>query len=217
MNEDIKTIIQSIGAKCVDLKSYVNHHFSLVVIPRQPSIDNNNSQKTQEQNWSKILGCVSGISLVTAVLSSAKLAFLSLAGAAGYGAYKLSSKSKAGAADITTPVDINEVKNAVTNKIIEIVKHVSNSWDSAMELNQRKVHTLINDSDLSALDKDAMMSKVLVYEVIDIRISEFSSKVMTMASLDELKTVVEEFKMKLLTAIDEVAQKQIEKYQSIKI
>lgn len=218
MNEDLKSIIQSIGSKSVDLKSYVIHHFSLIVVPRHFPRSNNKSSESQKIPASTLLYGLSALSAIGAVATSAKVLCLGLAVASGYAGYKLSKNSHNESEEKNgSSVDLSEVKNNVTTKVIDIIKHVSNTWDSFMELNQKKVHKLIEDSSLTSSEKDVMMSKVLVHDVIDVRISDFSTSIMSVNTLESLNSVVEDFKNKILTEIDEVSQKQIEIYQSVKL
>ena len=84
-----------------------------------------------------------------------------------------------------------------------------------MKMNQKEVQSAISSSSLSEEEKDSLLSKVYVYEVIDISLSDFLSMSSAAKDLSVIKQNIASYKAMLLDAIDKAAEKQIGKYNSL--
>ena len=99
-------------------------------------------------------------------------------------------------------------------KIIGIEDNIDDMEPTAEEI-QKEIQAAIVASSLSDSQKDAMSSKIFVYEVIDISISEFSSKLNAVTNTMDMKHLLNSYKTKLLSAIDTAATTQVSKYNSL--
>lgn len=158
------------------------------------------------------------LSSVGTFASYSRFICLGVAAVSAYGGYKLSKRtitSKDSSSTYSQTVNIGTIKSEVTSKFLDSVKKITNEWEEFMELKQREVQLAISTSSLNASEKDSMSSKVFIYEVIDISISEFSSIVNLCTSTAEIKNSLSSYKEKVISAIDNAADKQISKYNSL--
>ena len=112
-------------------------------------------------------------------------------------------------------VNIGFIKNDVTSKVLDSVKKITHEWEEFMELKPKEVQSAISSSSLSDSEKDSMASKVFIYEVIDISISEFSSAMNASTNTTDIKNNLSAYKAKVISAIEQAANKQISKYESL--
>lgn len=221
MKEKINQLNQSIAEKRDRLKEKAGRYFDAIIIPSGTS-----SSQTRQDRDSKnestppisyILYGVAGLSAIGAMASDSKILCLGVAAASAFGGYKLSkSGSKITSTHTTkTTLNISSFKNDITSKVLDSVKKITNEWESFMELKQKEIQSAIASSSLSDSQKDELTSKTYLYEVIDISISDFSTLMNSSVSALDVKQSLDSYKLKLLTAIDDAANKQMNKYKSI--
>lgn len=222
MKEKIDQINQSIEEKRNRLKEKTERYFATINIPSNTdTLTSKNAVKNGGvPPISYILYGVAGLSAFGALASDSKILCLGVAAAGAFGGYKLSKKK----GKITTPVsnsspndNIVFIKNEVISKVLESVKKITQEWEEFMELKQREIQSIISTSSLNESEKDLLSSKVYIYEIIDISISEFSSMVNASVSTIDIKQKHVLYKNKVISAIDKAAAKQVAKYNSLKI
>lgn len=216
MKDYIDNINCEIIAKSNQLKKEVNLGFSEIVLPNAlPSVNNSNSHQSSPP-ISYILYGVAGLSALGALtISEFKWIGLGLTAFCAFGGYKLSKQNKKQADKKTQDINLDELKNAVSSKVLSILKNVSGEWDDFMQETKTSLPQMINNSGMSLSQKDEMMNKIFIHEVFDIRMIDFNNQMNNVNSISELKTTIESFKSKLLIAIDNTANKQISKYNSM--
>ena len=220
MKEIIETINRSITEKCNQLKNEVNMGFSSIVLPNVlPITPKASSSKSTTPPISYILYGVAGLSAIGAFTASddgsigPKLLGLGFAALCAIGGYRFSKPTAKEEVVTGTPIiNLDSFKNDVSSKVISIVKNVSGEWDDFMQANKNQLQQAINNSALDTTTKDEMMNKVFIHEVFDIRLVDFNKQINLVNTIADLKTTIESFKTKLLTAIDNTAREQIDKY-----
>ena len=223
MKEKINQINRSIEETRDRLKEKVERYFLTITVPNgqlpQQSVQGSKDAKTPPISY--MLYGVAGLSFILMIASesseSSKLLYLAAAAACAYGGYKFSHKNKSNTSASTSSqvLNIDSLKNEVTAKIIESVKKTSKEWEQFMKMNQKEVQSAISSSSLSEEEKDSLLSKVYVYEVIDISLSDFLSMSSAAKDLSVIKQNIASYKAMLLDAIDKAAEKQIGKYNSL--
>ncbi len=226
MKEKINQINRSIEETRDRLKEKVERYFLTITVSNgqlpQQSVQGSKDAKTPPISY--MLYGVAGLSFILMIASessesseSSKLLYLAAAAACAYGGYKFSHKNKSNASASTSSqvLNIDSLKNEVTAKIIESVKKTSKEWEQFMKMNQKEVQSAISSSSLSEEEKDSLLSKVYVYEVIDISLSDFLSMSSAAKDLSVIKQNIASYKAMLLDAIDKAAEKQIGKYNSL--
>lgn len=233
MKEKINQINRSIEETRDRLKEKVERYFLAITVPNgqlpQQSVQGSKDAKTPPISY--MLYGVAGLSFILMIASessessesskllyeSSKLLYLAAAAACAYGGYKFSHKNKSNTSASTSSqvLNIDSLKNEVTAKIIESVKKTSKEWEQFMKMNQKEVQSAISSSSLSEAEKDSLLSKVYVYEVIDISLSDFLSMSSAAKDLSVIKQNIASYKAMLLDAIDKAAEKQIGKYNSL--
>lgn len=218
MKEQINLINQSIEERRARLQEKAERKFADIVIPSTMSMPVSNEQAHGGMPpISYILYGVAGLAAVGAIFSRAKLLFLGITAACAYGGYRTSKLKNPinTQTNHTTGSDINSIKTEVTTKVVDAVKSTVKEWEDFMELKQKEVRLAIEGSSYSTSQKDAMMSKVYVYEIIDISLSDFTNMIKEVNNADSLKSQVSDYKSKLIKAIGDAASKQTTKYSSI--
>lgn len=231
MKEKINQINRSIEETRDRLKEKVERYFLAITVPNgqlpQQSVQGSKDAKTPPISY--MLYGVAGLSFILMIASESseasedskllysKLLYLAAAAACAYGGYKFSHKNKSNTSASTSSqvLNIDSLKNEVTAKIIESVKKTSKEWEQFMKMNQKEVQSAISSSTLSEAEKDSLLSKVYVYEVIDISLSDFLSMSSAAKDLSVIKQNIASYKAMLLDAIDKAAEKQIGKYNSL--
>ena len=226
MKEKINQINRSIEETRDRLKEKVERYFLAITVPNgqlpQQSVQGSKDAKTPPISY--MLYGVAGLSFILMIASessesseSSKFLYLAAAAACAYGGYKFSHKNKSNTSASTSSqvLNIDSLKNEVTAKIIESVKKTSKEWEQFMKMNQKEVQSAISSSSLSEEEKDSLLSKVYVYEVIDISLSDFLSMSSAAKDLSVIKQNIASYKAMLLDAIDKAAEKQIGKYNSL--
>ena len=84
-----------------------------------------------------------------------------------------------------------------------------------MDLKQKEIQNIIASSAFDDNQKDVLFSKIYLYEVIDISIADFTSKVKSIEKVSDLKIQLNSYKSKLLSAIDVAVNSQIAKYNAL--
>ena len=216
MKEKINQINRSIEETRDRLKEKVERYFLAITVPNgqlpQQSVQGSKDAKTPPISY--MLYGVAGLSFILMIASessesseSSKLLYLAAAAACAYGGYKLSRKNKSNtsASSSSQVLDIDSLKNDVRTK----------EWEQFMEVNQKEVQSAISSSSLSEAEKDSLLSKVYVYEVIGISLSDFLFMLNAAKDLSAIKQSIASYKAMLLDAIDKAAEKQIGKYNSL--
>lgn len=228
MKEKINQINRSIEETRDRLKEKVERYFLAITVPNgqlpQQSVQGSKDAKTPPISY--MLYGVAGLSFILMIASessesseSSKLLYLYLAAAAAcaYGGYKLSRKNKSNtsASSSSQVLDIDSLKNDVRTKVRESVTKTTKEWEQFMEMNQKEVQSAISSSSLNETEKDSLLSKVYVYEVIGISLSDFLFMLNAAKDLSAIKQSIASYKAMLLDAIDKAAEKQIGKYNSL--
>ena len=218
MEEKINQINLSIDEKRNRLKEKAERYFASIMIPSstgtEPSESFNKGGKVPPVAY--LLYGIAGASAIGTIMSDSKMLCLGIAAASAFGGYKLSQVQKSNVT-VGASTDKNwvSVKNEVVAKVLDIVKRTTNEWESFMESKQKEVQEVIAHSSLEDPQKEELSSKLFLYEVIDISISEFSAMMNTVASASEIRQKLSIYKSKLLTSIDEAASRQIAKYKTV--
>ena len=218
MKERINLINQSIVERRARLQEKAERKFEAIVIPSTMSIPVSNEQdKGGIPPISYILYGVAGLAAVGAIFAKAKLLFLGITAACAYGGYRTSKINNPGntQANPTTGCDMNSIKTEVTTKVIDAVKSMVKEWEDFMEVKQKEVRRTIDESSYSDAQKDSMMSKVYLFEIIDISLSDFTNMIKDVNDVGGIKSQVTTYKSKLIKAIDDAASRQTAKYSSI--
>lgn len=231
MKEKINQINRSIEETRDRLKEKVERYFLAITVPNgqlpQQSVQGSKDAKTPPISY--MLYGVAGLSFILMIASESseasedskllysKLLYLAAAAACAYGGYKFSHKNKSNTSASTSSqvLNIDSLKNEVTAKIIESVKKTSKEWEQFMKMNQKEVQSAISSSTLSEAEKDSLLSKVYVYEVIGISLSDFLFMLNAAKDLSAIKQSIASYKAMLLDAIDKAAERQIGKYNSL--
>lgn len=229
MKEKINQINRSIEETRDRLKEKVERYFLAITVPNgqlpQQSVQRSKDAKTPPISY--MLYGVAGLSFILTIASEAseaseaskasKLLYLAAAAACAYGGYKLSHKNKSNtsASSSSQVLDIDSLKNDVRTKVRESVTKTTKEWEQFMEMNQKEVQSAISSSSLNEAEKDSLLSKVYVYEVIGISLSDFLFMLNAAKDLSAIKQSIASYKAMLLDAIDKAAEKQIGKYNSL--
>lgn len=231
MKEKINQINRSIEETRDRLKEKVERYFLAITVPNgqlpQQSVQGSKDAKTPPISY--MLYGVAGLSFILMIASESseasedskllysKLLYLAAAAACAYGGYKFSHKNKSNTSASTSSqvLNIDSLKNEVTAKIIESVKKTSKEWEQFMKMNQKEVQSAISSSSLNEAEKDSLLSKVYVYEVIGISLSDFLFMLNAAKDLSAIKQSIASYKAMLLDAIDKATEKQIGKYNSL--
>ena len=232
MKEKINQINRSIEETRDRLKEKVERYFLAITVPNgqlpQQSVQGSKDAKTPPISY--MLYGVAGLSFILTIASIAseaseaseaskasKLLYLAAAAACAYGGYKLSHKNKSNtsASSSSQVLDIDSLKNDVRTKVRESVTKTTKEWEQFMEMNQKEVQSAISSSSLNEAEKDSLLSKVYVYEVIGISLSDFLFMLNAAKDLSAIKQSIASYKAMLLDAIDKAAERQIGKYNSL--
>ena len=220
MKERISQINRSIEEKQNRLKEKAERYFASIVIPSDDTLRQGNSTSKNESAppISYVLYGISALSAIGALTSASKVLCLGVAAASAFGGYKLSKRvNLSGDKDAinTTNANVDSIKNEVTSKVIDSIKKITQEWDDFMELKQCEIQSTIANSNLNDNEKDILSSKVFIYEIIDISLSEASSMINKSVDAPEIKQKLLAYKEKVKSAIDNAAHKQISKYNSL--
>lgn len=218
MQKLIENINRTIASKCNQLKSVVNVDLSSIVLPNTLSpVPQAKTNQSSTPPISYILYGLAGLSTIGALsISGFRLIGLGIAAVCAYGGYKTSQHNTSMNVVTGTPIiNLENLKNDVSSKVISVFKKVSGEWDDFIQQTKNNLLDAINQSTLDSSQKDEMMNKVFIHEVFDISLADFNDKMNSVNSIKELRSVMESFKSRLINAIDETARKQIEKYNSL--
>lgn len=218
MNNLINNINQTIADKCNQLKDEVNMGLSSITLPNSlPSVSQNDTRQTATPPISYILYGLAGLSAIGALsITGFRIIGLGIAAVSAYGGYRLaSSNGKPDIAAGNPMINIESLKNDVSSKVISLLRKVSGEWDDFMQRTKNNIQDVINQSSLDSNQKDEMMNKIFIHEVFDISMADFNSRMNVVSTVTELKLVIDEFRSKLVSAIETTGRKQIEKYNSL--
>lgn len=219
MKNKVNSVITALEDKRQRLKEKAERYFAAISFPTSSPVRRSNVVKKNTPPISYILYGVAGLSAITALCTesgSAKFLCCSLAALSAFGGYKLANNTTGNHNDIS-PNNHDKIfsKNEVISKVVDSVKRITNEWDDFMEIKQKDMQQSIQASDYTEEEKDSMMSKIFIYEVIDVSLSEFNQMVSSVEDVTTLKAKVNQFKSKVLSAIDNTVDKQVAKYSSI--
>ena len=82
-------------------------------------------------------------------------------------------------------------------------------------MQQKELQNAILNSDYSDQEKDDMLSKVFVYEVIDVSMSEINKTISAATDTYSLNRQIQLMKTLVINAIDLSLNQQVNKYQSV--
>ena len=220
MKKKIERINQLIADKRNQLKSQAERSFEAVTFPTAPAVSrgNNAPSATKTPGLTYVLYVIAVIFVIIALCTDdANWLFFILAALCAIGGFMFSK-------NIATPrvvsayspnADINEIKTSTISKGIDYVKNITREWDDFMERMQKEMYAVIDTSSLSENRKDSLSSRIFSYEVIDINLSDLMSMINSATSVSEIKQRLDNYKSKLVNAIDEAANKQMNKYNSL--
>lgn len=218
MKESISLINQSIAEKHNRLIEKAERNFENIVIPSLIPLPISSKQtKAIIPPISYLLYGVAGLAAIGAIITKPKLLCLGIAAVCAYYGYR-TSKSGETSNSSTNPIsnsDINSIKTEVTTKVVDAVKSIVKEWEEFMELKQKEVRRTIDACTCNDVQKDSMRSRVYVYEIIDISLSDFANMIKDVNDVETLKLQVSAYKSKLIKAIDDAASRQSTKYLSI--
>ena len=223
MKEKIQQINQSIEEKRIRLVEKVERYFSSITIPTHASFTRNNSASTSKTPpIAYMLYGVAGLCAIGAfsTASTSKVLCLGITAlASAFGGHKLSNVTKVSStARVSSSEDIKSLKFNVTDKVLEVVKKTLKEWDNFMELKQKELRQyIVLSKDYSETQKDEMMAKIFLYEVVNIKLSEFSDMLAEVSSISDMKEKIDAYKVKLQQAVDDAANRQMVKYKSIEV
>lgn len=217
----MKDVINSVNSSIMEKKSRLfektDMYFSGIVIPSSmQSSKTTMSKKTPPISY--ILYGVSGLSAIGGLCADAtisKVSGIAVAALSAYGGYRLASAKGGHVVQPSSSINIGAVKNEISAKVIDIVKRIKSDWENFMDSQQKILQNAIQSSSFSDEVKDSMISKIFVYEVLDINISDFNNQIRSLTNAYDLRIAVNSFKTKLTSSIDVAANRQINKYNSI--
>jgi hypothetical protein len=219
MREIINSKVSSIESKGSQLKEKAERSFGAITVTTASAVNVRNANSKKTPPISYILYGIAGVSalgFLSVESGFSKLLCAGLAAASAYGGYNISNATtRQSSCHQTADFNIMSVKNGVSTKVIEAVKQITREWEEFMTAEQRDLQRQIHQLNLDAAKEDSILSKISVYEVIDISLSDFNSMVNRVNDSVTLKQQVEAFKVKLIRAIDNAVNKQIAKYRSI--
>lgn len=220
MKERINQINQSIDEKRNRLMEKAERYFASIIIPSNSAIQQRDvtANSGNVPPIAYILYGIAGLSAVGALASDSRVLWFCVAAASAFVGYKLSKRAYSSENNVSInlmTVNIGSVKNDVTSKVLESIKKITQEWDDFMVLKQREIQGIITNSSLNNDEKDSLSSKVFIYEVIDISVSEMTSMINKCADVAEIKQALSIYKEKVKSAIDAAANKQISKYNSL--
>lgn len=220
MENIIKQINQSIDSERNRLKGTATRDFDAIIstMPLESrSVTTNNTKMVKTPGLTYILYLLAVVFVILMISDGFKLLFGILAFGCAYGGYMFAKNNRQSTKGTTSPIyeDLSSIKNKIISKGINAVKKITNEWDVFMEAKQKEVHAFIDASPLNEGQKYDLSSKIFSYEVIDINLSDLMSMINSATSIPEARQKVESFKSKFLLAIDEVANNQELKYDSL--
>ncbi|RRD79815.1 hypothetical protein EII14_05090 [Alloprevotella sp. OH1205_COT-284] len=219
MKTKIEKINLSIEEKKERLKEKAGHYFSAIIIPTSTEGRVSSEKGANRPIVYALYGlaAVAGLGAVASESSGSKVLGLGLAAAGAYGAYRLSKNNspEENIGSKTPENNMTTVKNEIVTRVNDAVKRTIAEWEEFMELKQKEVHGAIDFSELESSRKEAMSSATFTYEVIDIRLIEFSDMINGAQNAAEIKQSINDYKAKLLKAIEVAADKQIARYGAL--
>lgn len=219
MKNKVNTIVQTIEQKRLELKRNVETLFSTISVQQPTSIVStkpNKGKKTPPISYFLYgLAGVSAIGLISSDSGISKLLCLGVSAVSAYGGYKLANPAVANPVSHNTLCNIDTTKNEIKSKIVDSIKRITIEWEDFMEMQQKELQNAIQNSDYSEQEKDDMLSKVFVYEVIDISLSEVNRLISDATDSESLKRQIQMIKTRVINAIDQSLSQQVNKYQSV--
>ena len=221
MEQMVTEINNRIADKSKLLKSKVEMAFGSINLESQhQSVQSSASNRHGIASY--LLYGVSAVSLVSFFATDDyKAASLVVCAGSLFGGYKLSRPSRKSSSHKTSSTNILVLKNRLSSQIIEIVKSVTNEWESFMEGNQSEIRSWINSLDIPQEKKNSLLSKILTFEIVDISISDFTEKINNIQNAQNLflqfTQLKREYLRQLTNAIEMATRKQMRKYQELSI
>lgn len=218
MKIKVAELNQAIFEKAMRMKENIAGNFPVIKAPTLSSIPvsvRNSDAKIPPISY--LLYGVAGLSVIAAIMAnSSKLLYLGIGGISAYGGYKLSHfVNKKTENEALAEVNFTQLKNAAITEVVNAVKKNIEEWSHFMEIKQKEIQGFIQNSALSPTDKNRLASKIYLYEVLDISISDFLSVANKSTGLEDLSRIIDAYKVRVMEAIDAAQIKQIEKYSSL--
>lgn len=220
MKEKISQINLSIEEKRNRLKGKAERFFASITFSysETPHHRNNTVKRRSIPPISYILYGISALSTLGVITSDSKALCCGVAAASAFGGYKLSKHTESSGnqnLNDSASTNISTIKNEVISKVLESIKKITQEWEEFMEVKQREIQGVIENSTLNDSEKDSLYSKVFIYEVFDISISEISSMINKSADVATIKQTLSVCKENVKSAIDNAAHKQTSRYNSL--
>lgn len=221
MKEKLNQVNQTIEEKRNRLKEKAERYFAAIQLPSNamPKECDGGNKTRSVPPISYILYGIAGLSAWGMICSHSKFLCLGLTVASAFGGYKLSKRTDSEVTSIpvqsSSDINVESLKSEVVSKVLDSVKKITQEWEEFMELKQREVQSAISSSSLGDGEKDSMSSKIFIYEVVDISISEFSSMINSVSNQSDIKIQLDLYRSKFLSAIDAAAMRQMSIYNSL--
>jgi hypothetical protein len=218
MKNQVEAIIQAIRSEQTALNEQAARRFEVISANVRGASSLPSKEPKGAPPISYILYGVAGLSAI-GTLSSESSTSRALCGCLTVASAYFGYKSSTGAGH-STPIPaeqphISQVKSEVTDKVNDAVKRLSDDWRRFMEKQQNDLQQAIQASSLSTDEKDEKLSKIFVYEVMDISLLELSKLIGNAQDANSVKQQLSLCQSKVTQAIAQAVEKQIEKYQSV--
>jgi len=189
MKEKVKNINLLISEKRDGLKQKADVYFSSIIGAIRPTNLAVQTEKKSIPPISYILYGVAAFSALGTVFSESKLLCSGLGLACAFAGYRLAQNAESSSrqSELSAEDSLNNLKTDVPSMVLNSIKKITNEWDGFMTLEQKEIQSLINDTPMDEDKRDTLITKVFMYEVIDISIAEFSSAIQSAQTQDDIK------------------------------
>lgn len=218
MEENTKKIISAIEEKRERLKEKTTRCFTAIKIPTgQVSLEDTMSSKRNAVPPISYISYGGAVcSAIGAMSSDTKWPFLLLTAGLAYAGYRFSNKpGSSNRANHTGGHSLNDLKNTIMQKGLDVVKKTTTEWEEFIELKKVEMQNIISNSPMDANEKDVAMSKTYLYEVIDISVSEFSAMINAAKSSSDINHAIDKYKIEVIASIEKTVNRQIETYKTL--
>lgn len=215
MEATINKVVGEIKCESIRLQQVAHSMISAINVKTTSSVSVQEANAGKKPPISTILYGASVVSAIVALAGDKKLPWLIAAGACAYGGYKLGHKvpqSTIQNGQKGSVEDISSIKTKTMSTLIDIKKQVSKEWESFMEQKQVEVKSAITSSNLSEQEKSEWLSRIFVYDVLDISMSDINRNMGQAISIDDVMRNIKEFETTITKALRTAEQSQIARY-----
>lgn len=228
MKEKVEEIKRSVSEKGGRLKEKANRRMSAILNMNVASVSDNNKRETSKTppiTWGlyavAAVCALKGIRAFSTDEVLTPLVLIGLGTASAYIGYNISKKSVRNkkSSSASTQVDNFEIRVKTATDVVTVAKEIIAEWDDFMSITQRNIQEYIKASDLSEQQKHELLSKIALYERINISLTDFHSAVNSIPNATSFMNLLQkeknDFTNKLIAAIETAVNKQIDKYSSL--